>query len=464
MSNVFSRKLNTMLVLALVICFTSVVTATAQTITSNQTGTHDGYFYSFWTAGGGSVSMTLGSGGNYSVNWSNCENFVCGKGWNPGSIKNVSYSGSFNGGSNGYLALYGWTKNELIEYYVVENYGSWTPPGASSSGTVSSDGGTYNLHRTQRVNQPSIIGTATFYQYWSVRTAKQSSGTITFSNHVNAWKNKGWNLGSTWDYMIVCTEGYQSSGSSNITVGSGGTNPTPDPTSVPTNPPQETVAPTSPPAQTSLPGNGNGLWGEYFTGTDLSNLVLTKTDPVIDMDWVQGSPDASISSDNFSIRWTGRIEARSSETYTIIARSDDGMRVWINNQQIINDWTEHAATDVSGTISMQMGQQYDIRVEYFESGGEASVQLSWSTPTISRQVIPQSQLYSENVPQANLGDVNNDGQINVVDALLTAQYSVGLNPSNFDVNRADVDCNGTVSIVDALLIAQYAVGLVSSFC
>jgi len=208
----------------------------ATTVTSNQTGTHEGFFYSFWNQGGGSVTMTLNTGGNYSVNWSNCTNFVCGKGWNPGAMRNVTYSGSFNGGSNGYLALYGWTKNQLIEYYVVENYGSWTPPGASSSGTLNSDGGTYNLHKTTRTNQPSIVGTATFDQFWSVRTAKRSSGTITFSNHANAWSSKGWQLGSTWDYQIMCTEGYQSSGSSNITVSSGGSSTTTNTTttSVPT--------------------------------------------------------------------------------------------------------------------------------------------------------------------------------------------------------------------------------------
>jgi hypothetical protein len=460
MSNLFSRKLKMILVLAILMCFTSLFTGTAQTITSNQTGTHDGYFYTFWTDGGGSVSMTLGSGGNYSVQWSNCGNFVVGKGWNPGGSRTITWSGSASGSQ--YFGVYGWMQNPLVEYYIPRSGGSTTV------GTYQADGTTYTLTVSQRVNKPSIEGTATFEQYFA---GGGGGGSVNFGQHCDGWRSLGKSVGSQ-NYQVVAVEGWGgSSGSANVTVGSGGTNPTPEPTtvptSVPTNPPQETVEPTSTPGPTSLPGSGNGLLGEYFTGTDLSNLVLTRTDPVLDMDWGQGSPDESISSDNFSIRWTGKIEARSSETYTITTRSDDGMRVWINNQQIINDWSEHAAsadTEVSGTVSMQMGQQYDIRVEYFESGGDASVQLYWSAPAISRQIIPQSQLYSENVQQENLGDVNNDGQINIVDALLTAQYSVGLSPSNFDVNRADVDCNGTISIVDALLIAQYAVGLVSSFC
>jgi endo-1,4-beta-xylanase len=194
-----------------------------QAISSNQTGTHGGYYYSYWKDGG-TVTMNLGNNGNYSVNWSlgNQYNFVGGKGWSTGSSsRTVNYNcGVWSPNGNAYLCLYGWTTNPLIEYYVVDSWGSWRPPGVGSSGTVSSNGGTYDLYRAQRVNKPSIIGNATFWQNWSVRQSKRGTGSnvaITFQNHVNAWNSKGWGMGAH-NYQIMATEGFQSSGSSNLTV------------------------------------------------------------------------------------------------------------------------------------------------------------------------------------------------------------------------------------------------------
>jgi endo-1,4-beta-xylanase len=205
------------------------------TKTSNQTGTNNNYFFTYWKDGG-SVNMTLPSqpllagenAGNYGVSWNaGTYNFVGGKGWSTGSsTRTINYNcGSWStGSSNAYLTVYGWTTNPLVEYYIVDSWGSWTPPGGTKAGTVSSDGGTYNLYKTLRTNAPNITGTnQNFSQYWSVRTSKRSAPTgnqkVTFGNHKNAWASKGWNLGSH-NYQVLATEVFNpsSSGSSNCTI------------------------------------------------------------------------------------------------------------------------------------------------------------------------------------------------------------------------------------------------------
>ena len=99
--------------------------AYSQKIAQNKIGNHNGFYYSFWNdKTSGTVSMTLKSDGRYKIKWTNIGNFTAGKGWSTGKEDRViCYSGKFNGGSNGFLALYGWTKDTLIEYYVIENYG-----------------------------------------------------------------------------------------------------------------------------------------------------------------------------------------------------------------------------------------------------------------------------------------------------------------------------------------------------
>ncbi|KAI0868311.1 concanavalin A-like lectin/glucanase domain-containing protein [Hypoxylon argillaceum] len=186
------------------------------------TGTSNGFFYSFWTDGVGSVTYNNDERGSYDVTWNNVNNFVAGKGWNPGANRVISYNGTWNGASvNSYLSVYGWTRNPLIEYYVVESFGTYNPStGTTKLGSVTSDGGVYDIYRTQRVNQPSIEGTSTFYQFWSVRQQHRVGGTVTMDNHFKAWASSGLTLG-THDYQIVATEGYQSSGSARIEVSEG---------------------------------------------------------------------------------------------------------------------------------------------------------------------------------------------------------------------------------------------------
>jgi glucose/arabinose dehydrogenase len=137
-----------------------------------------------------------------------------------------------------------------------------------------------------------------------------------------------------------------------------------------------------------------GLSGEYFDNADLTHFVLKRVDPTIDFNWSSTSPDARIGPDTFSARWTGAITPNYSETYTFSVVSDDGVRLWINNQLIIDRWVNQPAQEWMGTIALEKGSKNSVRLEYFENGGEAVSKLLWSSPSQSKQIIPSSNLSS----------------------------------------------------------------------
>jgi len=97
--------------------------------------------------------------------------------------------------------------------------------------------------------------------------------------------------------------------------------------------------------------------------------------------WGTGSPAVGVNGDTFSVRWTGQIEPAYSESYTFTALSDEGVRVWVDGQLLIDDWTPHVRRNQQGTIALQAGQRYDIRLDYFEGTGAAQIELSWSSGT-----------------------------------------------------------------------------------
>ncbi|CAH8294482.1 putative secreted protein (Por secretion system target) [Mariniflexile fucanivorans] len=163
------------------------------------------------------------------------------------------------------------------------------------------------------------------------------------------------------------------------------------------NPGNYTYTVTAEDTSTSCPGSGTGLLAEYFNNTTLTApAALTRTDATVNNDWGGGNPGSPINNDHFSVRWTGKIQPCYTENYTFSTLSDDGIRLWVNGNRIINNWTDHAITTNNSTsVSLTAGTKYDIVLEYYENGGLAVSQLYWSSPSQSKQIIPQSQLYSE---------------------------------------------------------------------
>jgi hypothetical protein len=144
----------------------------------------------------------------------------------------------------------------------------------------------------------------------------------------------------------------------------------------------------------SAPTTGNGLLATYYNDVGFTGTTQTRIDPSVDFNWGSGSPAAAIGVDTFSARWLGQVQPQFSEVYTFYTQSDDGVRLWVNGQQVVNNWTDHATTENSGTISLTAGQRYDIRLEFYESGGGAVARLLWSSGSTPKAVIPATRLYS----------------------------------------------------------------------
>jgi DNA-binding beta-propeller fold protein YncE len=145
-------------------------------------------------------------------------------------------------------------------------------------------------------------------------------------------------------------------------------------------------------------GGGTGLVGRYHNNMDFTAFVLSRTDATVNFNWGTGSPDPALGADTFSVRWTGRIQALYAETHTFYTESDDGVRLWVNGQSIIDNWTDHSPTENSGTIALAAGQKVDIRMDFYENGGGAVARLSWASASMPKQVVPQGQLFPPDPP------------------------------------------------------------------
>ncbi|HMQ85228.1 MAG TPA: PQQ-dependent sugar dehydrogenase, partial [Saprospiraceae bacterium] len=151
-------------------------------------------------------------------------------------------------------------------------------------------------------------------------------------------------------------------------------------------------------------GTGIGLTGAYYDEVEhvFEGLpAFWRIDPTVDYDWGHSSAAPTlIGEDFFSIRWTGAVEPYFSDEYTFYVRSDDGIRLWVDEQLLIDQWVPQAATETSASIFLEQGNRYPIRLEYFEDGGEAVCQLLWSSDRIVKEVIPSTQLYPEFVVES----------------------------------------------------------------
>jgi hypothetical protein len=153
----------------------------------------------------------------------------------------------------------------------------------------------------------------------------------------------------------------------------------------------EELAASKPPAV--LLGSGTGLKAEYFDNADFTNLKVTRVDPVVKFEWNGGEAAPGVAAESFSVRWTGFVQPKYSEVWTFYINSDDGVRLWVNGKQLIDNWTDHAPTVDAGTVELKAGQKYEIKMEYYQGGGPACAMLMWSSESQEQEIVPATQLY-----------------------------------------------------------------------
>jgi uncharacterized repeat protein (TIGR03806 family) len=216
-------------------------------------------------------------------------------------------------------------------------------------------------------------------------------------------------------------------------------------------------------------GTGTGLLGAYYSTqfksfTNPPTPTLTRTDATVNFDWGYGSPAPEISADNFSVRWTGSVQPLISGNYMFYTSVDDGCRLWINDQLIINDWRSEPS-EQSGTFAMIGQQRYNIRMDYYEERGQAKASLSWSNPSMTKQIVPQTQLYPASNPPPAVNVISPaDGSVYTGSASVTiaASAAAGFNTLDrvdFYTNNILLGSLGNGSAGQSNTLALTATGL-----
>ena len=127
-------------------------------------------------------------------------------------------------------------------------------------------------------------------------------------------------------------------------------------------------------------GVAGGLNGNYYSGTNLNTFLFSRIDSQINFDWTSVPPTNTMSLDNYSVEWDGFIQSQQAGTYRLSVATDDGVRLWIDGQEVVNDWTSRAVTTYSVAFNWAANSRHSVRMQYYQNLYNAVAQLSWAAP------------------------------------------------------------------------------------
>ena len=431
-------------------------------------GNCDGYSYEVWIDNtGGSGSMTLGSGGTFSTEWSatmSRGNFLARRGRSYDADRKkatsyettvLNYAADYTASSQGNsrLCVYGWFRDPLTEYYIIEDFKNWCPSqdaNKQDSKMVTIDGAQYEIFWLWHEG-PDITGRSSrFKQYFSVRQNRRTSGSITVTDHFKAWEKAGWGIGTLYE-IALNVEGWESSGSANVTKLTLSNTPNPDPDPDPN--PEPEIKYTAPSgsgtgATDAFEGTGtdwtargesvkygftsdfkhSGSKSLYVTGrTDSWNGVQLKSDELKAGDQYDVSAFVGFNSPNYN-----------SNSYTL------GLQYTLNGKENYDNlvdsdcssgkWTELAttftvpsgATDISlyvqsayneGTATAQDKLDFFLDDVKLTNLSQPEIETTTTTTTTTTETTKQS------LTVTLKGDVDENGAVDVLDAVMLARVA-----------------------------------------
>lgn len=453
-----------------------------------ETGKKDGYDYELWNQDGkGNVNMDVGNDGAFSCSWSGIENCLFRTGQKLGSTKTydaydgiyLDYDVDYFPKGNSYMCVYGWTENgkgdyPTVEYYIVDAWGSWRPPGSNNSlGTVEANGHKYDIYRTVRTNQPSIHDTETFYQYWSVRQDNPArnnaetniSGRISISKHFEAWEKVGLDMSGLMYEVALNVEGYQSNGSAtvlknDVVYGQGHGD-------------EGAVIKPTEPIEPDSNGyyfkdsfeNGVGEWSGRgsasvkvsdgtlaVTGrTDSWNGAITYLEPAAfnageAYSFGVKAMQNDTASEDFKL--TLQCTLNGEEQYIKVAEATGAKGEWVS---LSND----SFTIPDGALNCYLYvETVDSTTDFFIDDVSGAIK----GVTSSHTVVVQPELSGDTV-----GDLNSDGIIDIYDLILERKAVVNSFTGSANNKSADIDGSGAINVNDLVLLSRFLLGEINKF-
>ncbi|MBR0486023.1 MAG: glycoside hydrolase family 11 protein [Oscillospiraceae bacterium] len=428
-----------------------------QIIYDCDTGIEDGYNYELWKDYG-NTKMELTGNGTFKCEWNNINNclFRTGKKFDCTQtykdIGNIAfdYEVDYHPDGNSYLCVYGWTKEPLVEYYIVDSWGTWRPPGDEGEylGEATIDGAVYDIYKTIRIDKPSIVGDTTFEQYWSIRKDKRTSGVINVASHFAAWEKLGLPAGNLYEAALNI-EGYQSAGSATVLKNEmiiGGDIPDPEPAT-----------------EAEPDENGYYFHSDFESGKD---------------GWA-GRGDASVSASDGILSVTGRTDSWHGASYSLnssvfVPGNSYSFSVMAMQNQAVSeefkltlqykdtDGKEHYDNIASATG--EMGQWVQLANTSFEiPAGASNLILYVETASGTTSFYIDDAVGAQNgtkisvsgTSSAKKGDVTLDGSVNVSDLVAVHKYLLGMNKITLEsFSNADINDDGNVNIYDLLLLKR----------